>query len=171
MASYDFSSATSVVASPAEPLNAGEITTIWESDIISQGASYSGLTIKVKYEGFTPDTAVTSPFNFEVTAVVEQQQADNSWEEIGRQNTPIRKLERGAARDILISPGLLLTDEGVDQNIPGLGGSIAKLKSFFKDNAQGDLRVLICVIDYNANGEGLNPFENVTFSISGHRYD
>lgn len=134
----------------------------------AQGAAELNVGLYVRYSNIVPDTANVAPFNFEVYALVEQKQADNSWEEIGRQNVGLRKLEQGEVRQIIVGPAVVPDNEGVDQDIPGPGGTIAKKKSYFVDDADGTIRVRVFVVDFDPTGP--NPFQSVDVSINGNRY-
>lgn len=159
--------ALTVPGAPA-PLPEGEVTELFSQEEGTGGVSSQNLSVYVTYSNFLPDTDVVSGFEFELLAIVEQQQDDNSWEEIGRQNTPIRKLEQGAMRQIVIGPNNVGIEEGVDFAIAGFGGVTQKLKSVFNDEASGKIRVRILAVDYNPGGAA--PFEGVTVSIHGTRF-
>lgn len=167
-ASFDFTLASDEVVDLSAPLVEGAPTAVWTSATVSQGTSYASVRVFVNYTTLVPDTDLVSPFSFELLAVLEQQQQDSSWEEIGRQNMAIRKLEQGAVREIIVSPSVN-SEEGVDQVIAGFAGVPVKLKSMFKDDAQGALRVILYVLDGDPSGP--NPFDGVTFSVNGQRYD
>lgn len=169
-ADFDFSSASSEVVDLAAPLSAGVATEIWKSADIGQGTTYSKLKVIVQYEAISPDTSdpANTPYNFEMLAVVEQQQADGSWQELGRQNQPIRRLDTGSIREILVLPDAQV-EEGIDQVIAGFGGIPVRLKSISRGTAEGTLRVRLFAIDYYPSGA--NPFDGVTFSVTGQRFD
>ena len=167
-ADYDFALADSVVVDLVAPLIAHEPTVIWTSAEVAQGTTYPNAKVYVQYEAFSPDTDVVSPFNFEVLAIMEQEQADGTWQEIGSQNLPIRKLNQGPTREILVSP-TSEAEEGSDQVIAGFGGVPVRLKSVSRGSAEGTLRVVIYAVDYYP--AGANPFDGITFSVTGQRFD
>jgi len=172
MAAYEFTVASSVLMDlglPPVPLVAEEERILWSSGEITGGALNNSISIFVKYEAIVPDTAVVSPFSFEIVATVETKNADNTWSEIARQNTPIRKLRQGAKREILITPAGGSGDEGIDTVIAGFKGIPLKLKSVYAGSGEGIFRVCVSVVDETPTGA--NPFESVTVSISGKRYD
>lgn len=171
MASHSFAltpNGQDEVVTLSTPLVAGEPTVIWASDTVSQGTAYNSLSIYISYKALSPDTANVAPFDFEILATVDQEQNDGSWEELGRQNIGLRKLEQGAVRQIIITPSAQV-EEGIDQVIPGINGSISKLKSIFRDDCSGNIRVCLHAVD-NAP-TGANPLAGVTFSVNGTRYD
>lgn len=160
--------ADEVLATPGStPLAQGVATELF-SEEFSQGGTMQSASVYIDYKAFVPDTLQVSPFNFEILATLEQKQDDNSWEEIGRQNQPIRKTTQGARRQILVSPANAGLEEGVDQIISGFGGNPTRLKSMFNDEATGDLRVRIFALD-NAPA-GANPFQSVTVDVNVRRY-
>jgi len=174
MATYSFTAAdhvTATVPSPG-PLVEGVPTVLWTSmeyDTTAEGANYSSLEATVEYHAFTPDTTDTAnqPFNFEVVMVCHVKQ-DGEWAEIGRQNTPIRKVTQGRKRKIVIAPNMILEEEGIDQWIFGLGPEPALLKSRFGESAEGNVRFCLLGIDYDPSGP--NPLVSCEFSLRGKRY-
>ena len=167
-ADYDFTLATNEAVLVVNPLSEAVPTNIWTSAEVGQGTTYSNCKVYVTYEAFVPDTSLVSPYNFEVIALVEQEQSNGSWQEIGRQNMPIRRLNQGPVREILVSP-ISNSEEGIDQTIAGFGGVPVRQKSVFKGSCEGTIRVSMWAVDYNP--VGLNPFQGVTFSITGQRFD
>lgn len=167
MATQDFNLASSHTASMPSPYTAGEVVELW-SGSIAQGNTYPSVSCYVHYESISPDTDVVSPFDFALLAVLEQEQGDGSYQEVGRQNVELRKLEQGAVRQIVVSPTMTVDEEGVDQVIAGFGGVPQRLKSRFTDESHGSLRVRLLVVDNDPTGP--NPFQSVTFSVNGQRY-
>lgn len=151
------------------PLVAGEPRTLWTSDSITNGALNNSVSVFIMFEAIDPDTAVVSPFSFEMVAILEVQNVDNTWTEIARQNTPIRKLRQGAMREIAVSPAATGGDEGVDTVIAGFLGIPVKLKSRYTDSVEGVIRLRMDVVDFWP--EGTHPFVSLTFSAYGRRYD
>lgn len=170
MATYDFSLASdTTITIGSEPMVEFEPRLLWTSSEISNGQLYNSVVVYIIYLALDPDTSVVSPYNFEVVATIEMKQADNSWAEIARQNSPIRRLDQGATRQITISPVATLQEEGIDYVIAGFGGMPITVKSRFIDSAEGIMRVKLLAVDNTPAGP--NPFNGVTFSIHGKRYD
>lgn len=174
MAVYNFTAADNSTASVASPMPVGVETMLWASqefDTTAEGSNYTALELTVEYHSFTPDTTdpTYQPFNFEVTVIAHSKQ-DGRWIEIARQNTPIRKVTQGRVRKIVVAPNMILTEEGIDQYIPGLGGGEpALIKSRSGANAEGNLRFCLVGKDYDPTGP--NPFQGVVLSVHGKRYD
>jgi hypothetical protein len=168
MASYEFTLATNLVVDPPTPLEENVPTVIWTSANITLGGTYTGARVFVTFHEIVPDTEEVSPFDFEFIAVLDQLQVSGTWVEIGRQNTPIRKISQGKAREILVMPSAN-NEEGVDFVTAGFWGIPQKLKSIFKGDAQGTLRVRLLARDGNPSGP--YPFDRLTISCSGNRFD
>lgn len=167
--SYDFVAANSVTVAPS--IGIGTQQVIWSSAEISQGSNLKAVTAACTYEAVTPDGETQTPSGVQMQFVVEVKDSAGGWEEIGRQNTPITKLEQGAVRTILVNPSFGLQEEGVDQFIQGLNGTTANVKSKFDESAEGTLRVCLVAIDRFAGDPQPHPFSSVTFSVAVKRYD
>ena len=166
---YLFTAADNVTVLDTVPLDTNHF--LWSSAPIAQGSQFKACSITFVYHEILPDVEVSNPAGISLVAVVEQKQEDESWLEIGRQNTPIVKLEQGRTRTIVINPSLGLAEEGVDQYIQGLNGTTVNVKSKFDESAEGDLRICLLVHDRTVGSPQPHPFTSVTFSCHGRRYD
>ena len=172
---YDFVAADNLTVTPDPYIGLDTESVVWSSSTISQGSQFKAVSVSCKFHAINPnaDDGGVSPVGVQLQFVVENEDDNGGWEEIGRQNMPIVKLEQGAVRTILISPNFGLQEEGVDQHIQGLNGKIANVKSKFDEGAEGNLRVCLVAIDRSVSPPNPNahPFTSVTFSVNGKRYD
>jgi hypothetical protein len=158
-----FNSADDVTVT-APTLVDNQETLIWESAEITNGSNLQHIKLNISYHDINPGPDVGSNA---LVAILVQEQDDGSFEEIGRQNTPIAKLEQGAKREIIVTSS---TDkeEGIDDVIPGFQGIPVRLKSFFDDEASGTLKVCIHALSTDV---ATNPLVSVRFSVNGARFD
>lgn len=166
---YLFTSADNKLVTLNTPLTVDEPTVIWTSPEVSQGATFKAVSLACVYHNIAPDVSdpANQPSGLRLQFSLEQEQENGSWEEIGRQNTPISKLEQGTKRTIMVSPSIV-GEEGVDQFIPGLNDSVpVNIKSKFDESGEGKLRVRLIALD----GLNVNQLASVTFSVHGKRYD
>ena len=165
------------------PMAVGAATVLFEGEITGSASDLTNNSIRVfvKYHGFVPDTSElpdgtvqNTPYAFGVLAVVEQQQEDASWEEIGRQNNTLGEVQSGKEREIYVTPVSIALEEGVDTEILGFANRVIRKKSAWQDDASGTLRVRIVAMQRLANNEAeeaiANPFVSTTVSISGTRF-
>lgn len=163
------------------PMTPYDTVELFSAVITGSGSEQANNSARVfvKYHAFDPDTSDlvnNTPYKFGVVAVLEQEQSDLSWEEIGRQNTPLSELSSGKEREIFVSPLSISTEEGIDTVIVGLNDVNIRLKSAWQDDASGNLRVRIIAMQGLANGDVLDPlaiahaFVSTTVSINGSRF-
>ena len=190
MAQQNFQLASSEVLSRPDPATAmivgvPAILAVYPVTGSNSDKLLNSCRVFVKYEVFSPNTefvgstgapdpAVT-PYRFGVIAVLEQQQTDLSWEEIGRQNMQASTISDGKEREIYVSPVAISQDEGVDIEILGFDNVVQRRKSAWQDESSGELRVRIVAWQGLPNGETQetlsNPFVSVQVSVSGTRFD
>ena len=172
--SYLFTAAANLTVTPAQPFPLDSTQVIWTSGEITQGATFKAVTATILYHAIVPDGVVTTPLGVRLALIIQEKQDDNSWVEIGRQNTAITLKTQGTKRTIVVSPVHANEEEGVDQFITGLTDSeFANIKSRFGGSAEGILRLRLEVRDLptNSPNPNQNPFTSVTFTITGKRYD
>lgn len=152
-------------------LAAGVPHLLWESDVADAPAlaDFNSCIVRCSYESFSPDPNLPAnqPFDHELLFKVLEKQANGDWVEVGRQNAPIRKLDQGASRTIVVSPDVAV-EEGVDQAIAGFSGSNEILKSAFRDATEGDLKVQLWLCEKEPDTP--NALDSVTFSVYLKRY-
>ena len=165
---YLFTSADNHQETLVTPLTVGTPTTIWTSAEVTQGATHKAVSVSCIFHNITPDVSQTAnqPSGLRLQFILEQEQEDGTWEEIGRQNAAITKLEQGQKRVIMVSPSIV-QEEGVDQIIPDAIGAPAIIKSKFDEDAEGHLRISLLALDTLDQ----NQLTSVTFSVHGKRYD
>lgn len=190
MAQQNFTLVTSAVLErpdPNTPMISGVPAVLAEYPIAGSNSDklLNSCRVFLKFHSFAPDTSfigstgapdpAVTPYRFGVLAVLEQQQVDLSWEEIGRQNVPLSSTGEGKEREIYVSPISLSQDEGQDIEILGFDNIPIRKKSSWQDEASGELRVRVVAWQGIPNAETQetlsNPFESVTLTISGTRFD
>ena len=170
MGQVSFTAADNVTISVPSGLTAGEDHLLWSSTEITQGNQHNSCSVKITYHELLPDPNTFTPFDHELIMIVEEKQDDGSWEEVGRQNQPIRNhTSQAPQRQVLVSPSVN-AEEGLDFAIAGFNGIEVKLKSLFRDATDGN-PIRICLVLRENQPDTTNALDSVRFSIHGKRFD
>lgn len=139
------------------------------SAAISNGPTpREGLSLHIVYHSIVPNITDGQP-SFTIGLVVEQEDPTGRMGPIAYQFTPFRNMGTVPERKIIMTPGMSTFSTGIDDSLFPVEKEVGRISRQQGVLLDKPFRVSLLLLDKDPLGA--NPFQSITVSVSGERFD